>query len=256
MKSVIATSILLASVANAGGTLTPDIRISSEALGYDLQYRVYQPANEHVGTNLAVLFVTDGQAYIKQGRMPRVLDKLIDAGEMEPIVVVFVDPRDPDNLRNNRRNDEFFCNRDYLAFYTDELIPTIENDYPVARHREKRGILGVSFGGLNAACFGTLGHTEFYAIGMHSPANHPVPQLLDVYEMKPTLPLRIFLSYGKPDDNTKANRRFRKLLQDKNYELKYIERQRGHDWSNWGPLIDDTLVYLFPATATPSPSTP
>ena len=136
--------LLVPAIAFSDGNLTPDIRISSEVLGYDLQYRVYEP--ESGQDDMSVLFVTDGPGYIRQGRMPRVLDRLIGEGAIAPIVVVFVDARDPDNMRRNRRNSQFLCNRDYLTFYEKELIPAVEASYPVARTREARGILGLSFG--------------------------------------------------------------------------------------------------------------
>jgi enterochelin esterase-like enzyme len=245
VKKSAAVLLLLSGSAFAAGTLTENQRITSVALGYDLQYRVYLPDGLEAASDMPVLYVTDGQAYISQGRMPDVLDKLIDAARIDPLLVVFVDPRDPDSLQNNRRNAEFFCNRDYLAFYTDELLPRVEADYPVSSSRERRGILGLSFGGLNSACFGLLGHEWFSAIGMHSPANHPVPSLLPDYEQAPTLPLRIFLSYGKPHDNTEANRRFRNLLREKGYEMKSKVRREGHNWNNWRPLIDDVLLYFY-----------
>ncbi len=230
-------------VASADGILTPDIRISSQTLGYDLQYRVYEPESER--GELPVLYVTDGPGYIRHGRMPRVLDRLIGEGLIEPVVVVFVDARDPDNHRRNRRNSQFLCNRDYLTFYEEELIPAVEAAYPVARTRDGRGILGLSFGGTNAACFGIMGVETFSRIGMHSPANHPVKGLLPAYEKLPLLPLRIFFSTGTLNDNTADNRRFRDVLRNKGYEMHYLEVREGHDWDNWRPLVDDALLYLF-----------
>ena len=56
--------------ANADSTLTSDIRITSEVLGYDLQYRVYLPDGYESLQDLPVLYVTDGPGYIKQGKMP------------------------------------------------------------------------------------------------------------------------------------------------------------------------------------------
>jgi enterochelin esterase-like enzyme len=240
-----AAFFLLAGAAFANGTLSDDIRISSAALGYDLQYRVYVPEDHNSLVDLPVIFLTDGQNYLGRGYMQRVLDKTIANGEIEPVVAVFVDARDPDDLRNNRRNSQFFCNKKYLDFYTDELIPKIEETYPVATSREHRAIMGLSFGGLNAACFGLLGSETFSKIGMQSPANHAVPNLLKAYEDLPPLPLRIFLSTGRPDDNTKANRRFHSILQSKGYELKYIEVSEGHNWDNWRPLLDDLLTYFY-----------
>lgn len=245
MKMIPVFVLLLSGTAFAGSTLTSDIRISSEVLGYDIQYRVYLPDGYESLEDLSVLYVTDGQGYIKRGRVPRVLDSLITAARIEPLITVFVDPRDPDDLGTNRRNQQFTCNSDYLKFFSDELIPTIENAYPAAPDREKRTILGVSFGGLNAACFGLMGHETFSGVGMHSPANHPVPGLLAEYKKAPRLPLNIFLSTGEPDDNTRANREFRRLLRDKGYPLKYIEVPMGHNWDNWRPLIDDVLLYFY-----------
>jgi enterochelin esterase-like enzyme len=245
MKKILPILLLLPGAAVAASTLTPDLRLSSEALGYDLQYRVYLPDGYESRENLPVLYVTDGQSYISRGRVPRVLDSLIEAQRIEPVIAVFVDPRDPDNLKHNRRNQEFMCNADYLTFFSNELIPAIENAYPAAMDRESRTILGLSFGGLNAACFGLMGYETFFGIGMQSPANHPVPNLLTGYSEAPVLPIKIFLSTGNPDDNTRANRKFRNVLRDKGYPLKYVEVQKGHNWDNWKPLIDDVLLYFY-----------
>lgn len=245
MKKTLLILLLVPYIAFADSTLTSDIRISSEVLGYDLQYRVYLPDGVESLKNLPVLYITDGPGYIKQGRVPRVLNRLIKQGRIEPVIAVFVDATDPDDSKLNRRNQQFACNENYLKFFADELLPTIEEAYPAATDREKRTILGVSFGGLNAACFGLMGHTTFSGIGMHSPANHPVPGLLPGYEKAPTLPLKIFLSTGEPYDNTNSNRRFRTLLRKKGYDLKYIEVSEGHNWDNWKPLIDDVLLYFY-----------
>ena len=59
------------------------------------------------------------------------------------------------------------------------------------------------------------------------------------------MPLRIFLSTGQPNDNTQANRRFKSILQDKGYAMKYVEVREGHNWDNWKPLLDDALLYFY-----------
>ena len=43
MKMIPVFVLLLSGTAFADSTLTSDIRISSEVLGYDIQYRVYLP---------------------------------------------------------------------------------------------------------------------------------------------------------------------------------------------------------------------
>ena len=80
------------------------------------------------------------------------------------------------------------------------------------------------------------------SVGIHSPANHPVKSLLPTYEQAPRLPLRIFLSTGSPNDNSVANRKFRNVLKEKGYDMKFVQTNAGH---NWAPLVDDALLYFY-----------
>ncbi len=242
---ILLNTVLVSTGVCAATTLTDNVRISSDVLGYDLQYRVHLPNGVEVLENLPVLFVTDGQSYIKNGKLHRQLNKLMKAGRIDPVVTVFIDARDPDDLKNNRRNSQFMCNRKYLEFFRRELIPEIERQFPVGIEAASRTILGVSFGGLNAACFGLMGSDLFSGVAMHSPATHPVASLMPGYEKVDKLPLKIFLSTGSPYDNSARNRKFRSILKDKGYELKYIEVEAGHDWDNWRPLMDDVLLYFY-----------
>ena len=93
-----ATLALRASPVSAAASLTDDMRIESRVLGYALQYRVYVP-DVPAGQALPALYVTDGSWYLEQGRMQELLDEMIAAGRIEPLLVVFVDARDPDHLR-------------------------------------------------------------------------------------------------------------------------------------------------------------
>lgn len=227
------------------GRLTDDIVIESELLGYKLQYRVYLPPGYDAADSLPVIYVTDGQWYIEEGQVPQVIDELVVSGTIDPVIAVFLDNRDPDNLDLNRRNAQFFCNPRYARFFERELIPEIDQAYKTSADRTDRVILGVSFGGLNSACFGLMIRDAFEGIAMQSPAMHPVPTIHDSYAAVDRLPLRIFLSSGSERDNEAQTRRLRDILKAKDYEMKYIEVPHGHNWRNWGPLIDDILIYFF-----------
>ncbi len=115
MKCVIFLELLLSGSAYAGGTLSSYNRLSSVAMQYDIQYRVYVPEGIKRDEKVPVIFITDGPMYIQQGQVPRVMDRLIRKGEIPPVIAVFVDARNPDDLSENRRNDEFSCNKHYLA---------------------------------------------------------------------------------------------------------------------------------------------
>lgn len=247
---LIAFAVLLAMPSSAmalDGELSGNQRITSAYLNYDLQYRVYTPPGIEDLENVPTIYATDGQGYIRAGGMHRILDKEIKEGRIKPVVAVFVDARDPDNLRNNRRNSQFFCNTDYLKFFVGELVPRISDDYPVSLSQKDRVILGLSFGGLNAACFGLMAPSTFGGIAMQSPAIHPVPILRDLYESEDTRPIRVFLSIGKINDNTEVGRDFKRILEEKGYDLFYKEVNASHTWRNWKPLLDDVLQHFFAA---------
>lgn len=227
------------------GDLSTNQLIPSNVLGYDLQYRVYTPPNYNDLSGLPVIYLTDGQWYIGEGKMHEVIDGLIVSGKIKPIVAVFVDNRDPHQLSNNRRNSQFLGNGKYVDFYRDELVPKIEQDYKVSKQQNDRAIMGLSFGGLNATFFGAKASDTFHMLGIQSPALHPVPGIYDLYLNQERLPLKIFLSTGSSNDTEVHARKLKQTLESKGYDFEYIEVNEGHNWRNWGPLLDDTLIYFF-----------
>ena len=104
---MLALVLLTLNVQADGGVLSDNLRIESQHLGYALQYRVYTPTGASATDQLPSLYVTDGPAYLGHGNFKQVLDAAIVAGEIKPLVVVFVDSRNPDNLEENRRTAEF-----------------------------------------------------------------------------------------------------------------------------------------------------
>lgn len=73
--------------------------------------------------------------------------------------------------------------------------------------RESRVIAGVSFGGLNAACFGRAASHIFGGIAMLSPANTKFLKIVSkTYEKADLNKLNIFISGGRENDNLSAIR--------------------------------------------------
>ncbi len=225
--------------------LSNNIRISSEYLNYDLQYRVYLPKRDSSLTPMPVIYLTDGQGYINNGGLVDILDELIDSNQIEPVIAVFIDPRDPDDTSINRRNEQFFCNQKYINFVNLELIHKIDNTYNTAVSANKRLMWGLSFGGLNAACFGLLSHHTFRNLAIQSPALHPIPNLKSIYKKNPPPPLKVFLSTGTINDGEKVTRRFKAILRSTGHQVKYKSTKQGHNWRNWAPMLDNILLYFY-----------
>ena len=238
------SGLLLASQANAG-TLTDNIVIHSKHLGYKLQYRVLTPETYRSNANYPVIYVTDGQMYLAQGQMHEVVNTLTMSARIHQVIVVFVDSRDPENLEINRRNQQFMCSTDYAAFFRDELVPAITREYGTSQDREERLIMGMSFGGLNAACFAVLIPDVFGNAAMQSPASDKHLKVVgNVYKETNFSPVKMFMSVGTRNDNTSAGRKFHKILTKKGYDVTYVEVPYGHGWDNWRPLLDDVLIWF------------
>ena len=226
-------------------------RIHSPQLQYDLQYQAvpspgYQPGDP-------VLYVTDGAWYADPGQLPELIQQLRHAGKIRPLLLVLVDARDPADLSVNRRHQQFMCNQQYAAFFRDTLLPAVQTQYQPSTARTDRVILGLSFGAINAACFGLLLPNQFGNLAMQSPGNKDhLAVLTKLYQQQPLLPLKMSLSFGTLNDNLGAGRKFHQILQQKGYAVAYQEVRFGHNWHNWQPLLDDVLLHFFPATSTPS----
>lgn len=228
------------SAAQAAGNLEGPIRIRSTTLGYDLQYWIYLP--EKVRKPLPELYVTDGQAYLRAGEMADLLEDEIENGNIAPIAVIFIDSRDPDYQTETRRNNEFMCKADYAKFFVGELMPQISRRWTGADASTHRGVMGVSFGAINSACFGVMMPGVFQVLIMHSPASSAHLDVVnELYQEKPRNPSAIYISHGGPEDNDAAARRFVQTLEEKGYPVRHVSNDGGHDWDNWRPLLDDSL---------------
>ncbi|MBN2572120.1 MAG: esterase family protein, partial [Ignavibacteriales bacterium] len=229
------------------GTLSNNILIASSNLNYDVNYKVYTPYQYDSLYNLPVIYVTDGHEYSNDllGSMIIVLDNLIADKKIQPIIAVFIDPRDPYNSNNNRRETEYTMNESFANFVADELVPCIDSIYRTDTSADNRAILGTSLGGINSAYFGATRYDVFHLIGIHSPAFNYTPDIFSLYNLSEDLPCKFFMSTGVINDTEEAARYMESTFHEKDYEYLYIEVNEGHSWGNWRALLDEPLIYFF-----------
>lgn len=233
------------------GRVLNDILIKSEQLGYQVMYSVYLPASfkPASGEVYPILYVTDGYEYMheKMGNMVTILDNLIYLKKIKPLVVVFIDHREPINRSNNRRMQELAMNEHYLNFVTEELIPKVEKSYPVSTRPEDRGILGASFGGLTAAYFSFSKPQVFGLAGIQSPSFWFRPEIFTFCDNPEKPPVKTYLTTGTINDAQEGAEKMESILNKNTCAFQYKEVHQGHSWGNWRDLIDDMLIYFFPA---------
>ena len=228
------------------GTVKEEILFNSKTLGYQITYSVYLPAHYATMGKLPSLYVTDGYEYMQPrlGNMITILDNLLADKKIKPIVVIFIDQREPINRSNNKRMDELAMNPKYLDFFTQEFIPYIESHYPVESTSSSRAIMGSSMGGLSAAYFAFSKPGIFGMAGIQSPAFWVRPQIYTVCD-SPDHPIKVSMTSGLISDASEGSRKMKEILQTNACQYHYIEVNDGHSWGNWRNLIDDVLIDLF-----------
>jgi enterochelin esterase-like enzyme len=229
------------------GSIERDILFLSKVLGYQISYSVYLPFNYKSSEKFPVLYVTDGYEYLHHqlGNMSVVLDNLIGDKTIKPIIVIFIDHREPINRANNRRMQELGMNPKYLEFFVDELIPHIESIYPITSSPDNRAIMGASMGGLAATYFLFARPDIFGLAGVQSPSFYVKPQIYNLCANPADPKLKISMTAGIINDTSQDSRKMVDILAANTCVYNYKEVNEGHSWGNWKRLTDNILIDLF-----------
>ncbi|HNP17817.1 MAG TPA: alpha/beta hydrolase-fold protein [Fulvivirga sp.] len=231
------------------GQLTNSITLQSNSLGYPVNVQYYTPNGYEKLQNLPSVYVTDGQEYSdhKLGAMIEILDNLIEQQKIEPIIAVFIDPRDVKNNSVNRRAEELTLNPKFASFITDELVPFTDSSYKTSTENNDRAILGTSLGGLNATYLGVVAPNIFGKVAIQSPAYWYKQEIMNLVANSEGFPNKVSITTGVINDTSEEARKMKRLIEEKpQTQLQYIEVNEGHSWGNWRALIDDQLIFLFP----------
>jgi len=235
-----ALAVVTAVPCAGSGSLEGPVRLFSDALGYELQYWIYLP--EGGGRGTPELYFTDGQDFLGAGGMVEILDRDIAGGRIAPLSAIFVDSRDPDEPGQNRRNEQYLCNADYARFFLTELMPAVSAIWTGADAGTRRGLAGVSFGAINAACFGVLMPGVFDVLILHSPgSDRHIEVVRELYADRPRQPSAFFISHGGRRDNANAAEGFAETLERKGYPVRRLANDGRHDWAAWRPLLAEGL---------------
>jgi enterochelin esterase family protein len=126
----------------------------------------------------------------------------------------------------------------------EELAPRVE-----ARHRidpARRGILGASLGGYNAAYMGLRYPKDFPLLGIQSPAVMRAPWLVEAIATAKVPPARVALDAGLYEDRFLAGARaLRDAYQARGVEVLHLEVPDGHSWGHWRATAAPMLEFLY-----------
>ncbi len=227
--------------------------VESAAFGRPRRVRVYLPARFRETRRYPLLVVHDGHDYLRYSSLKSVLDNLIHALEVAPMIVALTDA--------DERLDEYPNHEPHARFLTEELVPWLEQEYPLRTEPASRGLMGASFGAVAAlSCawryqgfYGRLllqsGSFAFTDIGNHhrGPTFDPVVKFVNAFRKRPGRPSeKVFISCGTYESLIYENRSMVPFLQTTGMDVRYVEARDGHNWENWRDRLRVGLSWLFP----------
>lgn len=229
------------------------LTIDSQAFLGRRDVQVYLPARFRANRRYSLLVVHDGNDYLSYAALQTVLDNLIHALEIPPLIVAMI--QSPDRLR------EYAGDERHARFLAEELLPAMADAYPLIDDPDARGVMGASFGGvasLHAAwrypgVWGKLllqsGSYAFSDFGRHNrgPVFDPVVRFMNEFREQPGRPAEhIYMSCGIYESLIYENRSLLPTLQAEGIDVRFEEARDAHNWENWRDRLRNGLSWLFP----------
>lgn len=148
------------------GELLVDRSIPSPALGRDLAYNIYLPSGHaESGLRYPTVYLLHGYGggyheWREGGRIEETLDRLIETGEIAPLIAVMPEAGKSWYVDSAR----FGGPGDYESAILADLIPAIDRLYPTRAEGRHRAIAGLSMGGHGALRLAFLYPETFSAV--------------------------------------------------------------------------------------------
>ena len=200
---------------------------------------VYRPAGIEEGKKYPVLYLIHGR-----WQQPSIWDEIGLADTLESLyreeqIIPFfiVLPHDVTYLEDMYESE-------FHAHFFEEVMPYVEEHYPIDTDPEKTAIGGISRGAQWAQYFAFAEYGRFRHVGVHSPANpfYSLPKIYGIIRDNPDVPqLRIRIDIGNADNAMRIGAEFSDQLMELFYPHEFVLGSGGHDVEYWK---ENLPVYL------------
>ena len=211
-----------------------------ESNGQSREVTVYVPPGVKESQTLPSVYFHDGGLYVREVPTPQIIEALIAAGKLEPLIAVFVSPLN--------RSAEYRGDRAFLEFFNSQLVAAIQNRYPVVDSPHRRAIIGSSRGGMGALAVAWYKAQPVFGLcGMIQPAFTPTTQLLNDVFAADRRPLKFTVVAGRFDARFIGDYyRLLDTLLAKAYPVQHSLSPIGHSHNSWQHDIPNMLMTFFP----------
>ena len=204
--------------------------------------KVYLPNDYELrekGASFPVLYLQDGSEYSARAKAVQIQRNLVKAGNIQPFIMVFIDPRD--------RTKEYWANNDWADFVANEVVAEVDKKYNTIKSRDGRALLGASLGGVTSVWIGLRHADKFARLGGQSSSfwvdNERVVKELAKLDAGKTK-FKFYLDDGTLE-GVEDTRRVNVMLRGKGYPVTYVEGETGHNWTSWRDRLADAFIALM-----------
>lgn len=233
----------------------------SKSLKARRRAHVYTPPGYEKGSaqRYPVLYLVHGagdndESWTGIGHANQILDRLIAAGKVKPMIVVMPDGHTPDAARAID-----FHAHDFGDDLTKDLIPLIDATYRTDARADARAMAGLSMGGSHTIREGLTRPGMFHWIGIFSMGvgigsqTGVDPKRIEEYTTENAAALKqaahdmhlVYFAMGKEDFLYASVKPTREVFDRFGIKHVYHESEGGHTWVNWRDYLNDFAPRLF-----------
>jgi len=234
-------------------------KIRSARLNNERRIWVRRPPAHSNCTTLVVFL--DGELYLDRVKADSIIEDATSTGKIADAWHVFVSY---ESIESRWR--ECPCYPPFAQFVAEELIPWIHALDPAFSKIKNRILVGLSYTGL-AAAFVAKEHPGIFqkVISQSGSFWSNNCWLIEQYrQMNSRIPTDFYLDVGlrETEESVKHQEdvtqelsqiegviRFKDLLLQKSYTVKYVEFDGGHDFNAWRITLPDALIWALPNMA-------
>ena len=219
-----------------------EINFYSKALDEDMQLLIHLPHQYSPLYKYSVLIASDGKDYFQYGRIGRVVDELVNEGDINNMIVVGI-PYKSVKERRRMYHPDGDRHEDYIRFLAHELVPYIDENYPTYQVGAGRGLIGDSLAATISLLTALKYPNCFGKVILHSP--YVDESVLEKVEaLKDPSSFSIYHVIGEEETEVKTtedgiqdflspNRELNKLIKTKGFSYFYEEFKGNHTWKYW-----------------------
>ncbi len=233
----------------AAGQLDQEI-IESTALNQTRTIFIYTPSAPAPPGGYPAVYFLDGTDHINLIDTPNLLDRMIAAEAIPPVVAVFVPPID--------RLSEYSLNDDYVNFLADEVVSFVQRSAQAGLTAADTTLVGQGSGGATAV-YSAASRPETFGQVISQSGYFTLRDeiILRQFSLRDPIPVSFYLTVGTYEtaidgdsvggNLIAVNQELAARLTQQGYRVILDEQPEGHSWGLWRDRLPTALqIFLNP----------